>query len=203
MCADQLGHSPVCSCELRPAWQGGRRATLLFGVDDETHQDVGTDFDPYWTKAKGNQDLLPWLGAGLHPNTGFEPRVVNHPDGRVAEKARAIWTRGSDWSAEVCERAVLLLGRPESSALLTPAVARISWILKDDHNRERDYEHIGPFLLAGDRLLERVRNLTVRALPNGTLSRRRSPNMTHGLFARHCTAPSHTRTMRCAGGSSS
>ncbi len=40
----------------------------------------------------------------------------------------------------------------------------------DDHNRELDYEHIGPpFLLAGDRLLERVRNLTVRALPNGTL----------------------------------
>ena len=43
-------------------------------------------------------------------------------------------------------------------------------MLKDDHNRELDYEHIGPpFLLAGDRLLERVRNLTVRALPNGTL----------------------------------
>ena len=80
---------------------------LIFGVDDETHQVVGT---------------------------GFEPRVVNHPDGRVVlfevgaardqpvsfygtayvrvgarktelsrhpEKARAIWTRGTDWSAEV------------------------------------------------------------------------------------------------------
>ena len=228
---------------------------LIFGVDDQTHRVVGTDFDPYRTKAKGNQDLLMWLGAGLQPNTGFEPRVVNHPDGRVVlfevgtardqpvsfygtayirvgasktelgrhpEKARAIWTRGTDWSAEVCERArlddldpealakareqfvvkhpartqdvkkwddttflnkarllkqgavtntaLLLLGRPESSALLSPAVVRISWILKDDGNSERDYEHIGPpFLLAGDRLLERVRNLTVRALPNGTL----------------------------------
>ena len=131
------------------------------------------------------------------------------------EKARAIRTRGTDWSAGVCERAglddlapeavakareqfvlkhparaqdikewddatflnkarvlkqgavtntaLLLLGRPESSALLTPAVARILWIPKDDHNTERDYEHIGPpFLLARDRLLERVRNLTVR-----------------------------------------
>ena len=49
-------------------------------------------------------------------------------------------------------------------------VAKISWILKDDHNIELDYEHIGPpFLLAGDRLLKRVRNLTVRALPSGTL----------------------------------
>ena len=228
---------------------------LVFGIDDETHEVVGTDFDPYNTKAKGNQDLLPWVGAGLHPNAGFEPRIVNHPDGRVVvfevgpardqpvsfrgkayvrvgssktelskypEKARVIWTRGSDWSAEVCEQArlddldpdalvkareqfvikhpaqadevkewddatflnkarvlrqgavtntaLLLLGRPESSALLSPMVAKISWILKDDHNIELDYEHIGPpFLLAGDRLLKRVRNLTVRALPSGTL----------------------------------
>ena len=228
---------------------------LVFGIDDETHEVVGTLFDPYSAKAKGNQDLLPWLGAGLHPNTGFEARVVDHPAGRVVvfevrpardqpvsfrgtayvrvgasktelgrhpEKARVIWTRGSDWSAEVCEgaslddldpealvearrqfvvrhparadeiggwdgltflnkarvlkqgavtnAAVLLLGRPESSSLLAPMVARISWILKDAHNRELDYEHIDPpFLLAGDRLLKRVRNLTVRALPNGTL----------------------------------
>ena len=144
-------------------------------------------------------------------------KLSNHP-----EKARAIWTHGSDWSAEVCEQAslddldpeaiakaheqfivrhpsqaaeiegwdnttflnkarvlwqgaltnaaLLLLGRPESSALLVPAVARISWILKDAHNRELDYEHIEPpFLLAGDRLLQRIRNLIVRTLPNGTL----------------------------------
>ncbi len=122
---------------------------LIFGVDDETHQVVGTGFDPYRTKAKGNQDLLPWLGAGLHPNTGFEPRVANHPDGRVVlfevgaardqpvsfygtayvrvgasntelsrhpEKARAIWTRGTDWSAEVCERARLDDLDPEALA---------------------------------------------------------------------------------------
>ena len=228
---------------------------LIFGIDDETHEVVGTDFDPLNTKAKGNQDLLLWLAMGLHPNTGFDLRIVNYPAGRVVvfevgpardqpvnfygtayirvgssktelskhpEKARAIWTHGSDWSAEVCERAslddldpeaiakareqfivrhppqaaeiegwddttflnkarvlwqgaltnaaLLLLGRPESSALLVPAVARISWVLKDAHNRELDYEHIEPpFLLAGDRLLQRIRNLTVRALPNGTL----------------------------------
>lgn len=49
-------------------------------------------------------------------------------------------------------------------------MAKISWILKDAENRELDYEHIGPpFLLAGDRLLKRIRNLIVRALPSGTL----------------------------------
>lgn len=231
------------------------RGYLIFGIDNASHDVVGTDFDPYATKAKGNQDLLPWLAAGLRPNTGFEPYVVAHPDGRVVlfeigpangepvsfygkpyirvgtsktelgkhpEKARALWTRGSDWSAEVCaaaslgdldpeavgkareqfavkhpgqaaavagwddttflnkarvlkqgavtNTALLLLGRPESATLLSPAVAKISWILKDADNRELDYEHFGPpFLLVGDRLLKRIRNLIVRALPSGTL----------------------------------
>lgn len=234
---------------------GQPRGYLVFGIDDATHDVVGTDFDPYATKGKGNQDLLPWLAAGLRPNTGFEPHVVAHPDGRVVlfeigpangepvgfygtpyirvgtsktelgkhpEKARALWTRGSDWSAEVCpagsladldpdaiskareqfvvkhpgqaatvagwddttflnkarvlkqgsvtNTALLLLGRPESATLLSPAVAKISWILKDAGNRELDYEHFGPpFLLVGDRLLKRIRNLIVRALPSGTL----------------------------------
>lgn len=231
------------------------RGYLVFGIDNQTHAVVGTSLDPYSAKAKGNQDLLPWLSAGLRPNSGVEVHVVEHPDGRVVafeigpakdepvafmgtafvrvgssktelrkhpEKARAIWTRGSDWSAEVCRgatledldseaiakareqflvkhpdqreiaaswddktflnksrvllkgevtnTALLLLGRAESASLLAPAVARISWILKDAKNRELDYEHVGPpFLLAGDRLLKRVRNLTVRALPSGTL----------------------------------
>jgi ATP-dependent DNA helicase RecG len=228
---------------------------LLFGIDDATHEVVGTQFDPYATKAKGTQDLLPWLAAGLRPNAGVEPHIVEHPGGRVVlfeigpardqpvafygtafirvgssktelrnhpEKARALWTRQRDWSAEVCEAAtpadldpeavvkareqfvvkhpsqasdvagwddltflnkarvlkqgvvtntaILLLGRAESATLLSPAVDKISWVLKDADNRELDYEHFGPpFLLAGDRLQKRIRNLIVRALPSGTL----------------------------------
>ena len=251
---EQLGR--YLSALANSACLGGRSSGyLVFGIDDETHEVVGTEFDPYTTKAKGNQDLLPWLGAGLQPNTGFEVHPVDHPNGHVVlfevgpardqpvsfrrtayvrvgasktelnrypEKARAIWTQGSDWSAEVCRQAtlddldpeallkareqfavkhpaqakdveawddatflnkarvlkqgavtntaLLLLGRAESSVLLAPEVAKISWVLKDARNRELDYDHIGPpFLLAGDRLLERVRNLTVRALPSGTL----------------------------------
>lgn len=232
---------------------------LVFGIDDATHAVVGTNFDPYQVKAKGNQDLLLWLRTKLRPDTEFAARDVTHPDGRVVifqiapatnqpvsfsgkpyvrigasktdldkypEKARVIWTRpdqaASDWSAEVCEHAglddldpaalrkareqfvvkhpvqthevdgwddvtllnkakvlkqgavtntaVLLLGRPETSTLLAPKVTSIFWGLKDSENRELDYAHIEPpFLLAGDRLLRRVRNLTVRPLPNRTL----------------------------------
>ncbi|MFO1029489.1 MAG: ATP-binding protein [Planctomycetota bacterium] len=228
---------------------------LLFGIDDANHAVVGTTFDPYKEKAKGNQGLLPWLTAGLIPNPGVEPLVVDHPDGRVVvlavgpariqpvafygtawvrigssktqltkhpEKARALWTLGYDWSAEtvhgatladldpeavlvarrqfatkhpgqaaeiaawddptflnkarvlrqgaITRTAILLLGRAEAATALAPAVARVSWILKDKDNKELDFAHIDPpFLLAGDRLLQRVRNLTLRILPVGTL----------------------------------
>ena len=144
-------------------------------------------------------------------------KLSNHP-----EKQRSLWTRGSDWSSEICvgaqlsdldptaiemarqqfrikhptqfdeleqwddetflnkakvlrksaitNSALLLLGRSESAALLAPHVARISWVLKDDTNKELDYEHIGlPLIQAGDQLLTRIRNLTVRAMPSGTL----------------------------------
>jgi ATP-dependent DNA helicase RecG len=237
------------------ALQRQDRGYLLFGIDDTTHTVVGTTFDPYKEKAKGNQDLLPWLSAGLVPNPGVEPLVVDHPDGRVVvlvvgpariqpvafhgtawvrvgssksqlskhpEKARVLWTIGYDWSADiipgasladldpealatarrqfttkhpgqaaeiaawddltflnkarvlrqgaVTRAAILLLGRPEAATALAPAMARVSWILKDKDNRELDYAHIDPpFLLAGDRLLQKVRNLTLRILPVGTL----------------------------------
>ncbi|EFK06125.1 divergent AAA domain protein [delta proteobacterium NaphS2] len=51
----------------------------------------------------------------------------------------------------ITNTAILLLGRPESSALITPSVARISWILRNDQNQEMDYAHFGPpFLLNVD-----------------------------------------------------
>lgn len=70
----------------------------------------------------------------------------------------------------VTHAALLLLGRSEASALIAPAVARISWLLKNERNEDLDYEHFGtPFLLNVDRMLARIRNLTVRELPDGTL----------------------------------
>lgn len=234
---------------------GKPRGYLVFGIQNQTHAVVGTQFDPYEVKAKGNQDLLVWLAMGLQPNVGFEVYILAHPKGRVVffevgpawdrpvrfygtafirvgtsktelhkhpEKERAIWTRRTDWSGQVCEgatqadldadallktreqfrikhpkqvaeldcwddaaflnkakltvrgavtsAALLLLGKPESATLLSPAVARISWILKDAQNRELDYEHFGPpFLLQVDRVLGRIRNLNIRTLPSGTL----------------------------------
>jgi ATP-dependent DNA helicase RecG len=231
---------------------------LVFGIHDKTHEVVGTTFDPYTEKGKGEQPLQLWLTLRLQPNLGFsiypvlylEKKIVvfeinaavdrpvsfhekewirvgecktelrNHP-----EKAREIWNRKyrlDDWSAKICERAtiedlddeaitqakveyktkyplqaqnvdswdsltflnkakiaiqnritnaaIILLGKPESASLIAPAVARISWILKDDKNNEKDYQHFGPpFLLSVAAVFKKVRNLTIRHLPDGTL----------------------------------
>lgn len=67
--------------------------------------------------------------------------------------------------------AIILLGKVESAALLSPRVAQVSWIYKDEHGVVRDdYEHFGPpLLLQVDALFAKLRNLTVRQLPDGTL----------------------------------
>ena len=66
--------------------------------------------------------------------------------------------------------AILLLGNPESASLLSPFVARMTWIIKDSDGIELDYQHFAPpFLTNVDRLFARIRNLTIRELPGGTL----------------------------------
>ena len=60
------------------------RGYLVFGNRfDESHDVVGTSFDPYMAKAKGNQALLPWLVAGLRPHIGVEVNVVERDDRRI------------------------------------------------------------------------------------------------------------------------
>ena len=55
---------------------------LLWGIDDESHSIVGTDFDPN-TEKVGNQGIQLWLSQMLSPDLAFQFRVVGHPNGRV------------------------------------------------------------------------------------------------------------------------
>lgn len=62
---------------------------------------------------------------------------------------------------------LLLLGKSESTHLLSPAVAELSWKLEGP---ERAYEHFPPpFLLTSSRLYQRIRNLRLTFLPPGQL----------------------------------
>ena len=55
---------------------------LVFGVEDKTRRIIGTKFDAN-TKAKGNEDLIPWLSRLLNPRIHFEHHTLNHTEGRV------------------------------------------------------------------------------------------------------------------------
>lgn len=65
---------------------------------------------------------------------------------------------------------ILLLGKPEAEHFLAPAIARITWVLKNTKNEEKDYEHFScPFLLSIDKVFTRIRNLKYRYIKDGTL----------------------------------
>jgi len=73
-------------------------------------------------------------------------------------------------NGKITRTAILLLGKSESEYYITPAVAQISWILKDRDNIAKDYEHFFcPFLLSADALYNKIRNLKYRYLMEGTL----------------------------------
>ncbi|MFN3019928.1 RNA-binding domain-containing protein [Chryseobacterium sp. TY3] len=71
---------------------------------------------------------------------------------------------------KITNTAILLLGKPESEHFINPATARISWILKDKDNIEKDYEHFyNPFITAVEKLSSKIRNLKYRYIKSGTL----------------------------------
>jgi len=73
-------------------------------------------------------------------------------------------------NGQITRAAIILLGKPESEHYLTPAVAKISWILKDRDNISKDYEHFScPFILSVEELYGKIRNLKYRYLTDGTL----------------------------------
>ena len=70
----------------------------------------------------------------------------------------------------ITRAAIILLGKPVSVFKLRPAVVRVTWSLRDEKQDVVDYEHFtAPFILTVDQILAKVRNLTMREMPGGTL----------------------------------
>ena len=66
--------------------------------------------------------------------------------------------------------ALLLLGKTTSAYKLAPAVPQITWTLINEDGRKIDYKHFTiPFVLTVDEVLAKIRNLTMREMPGGTL----------------------------------
>ncbi|GHU60504.1 hypothetical protein FACS1894121_0700 [Bacteroidia bacterium] len=67
---------------------------------------------------------------------------------------------------KITNTAILLLGKEEASALLSPAVGQISWILKDT---PEGYEHFyTPFILTVNKVIACIRNTNYRYMIDDT-----------------------------------
>ena len=65
---------------------------------------------------------------------------------------------------------ILLLAKPESEHFISPATAKVSWILKDKDNLEKDYQHFScPLLLEVENVKSKIRNLKYRYIKDGSL----------------------------------
>jgi len=65
---------------------------------------------------------------------------------------------------------LLLLGKEEKAYLLTPAVPKITWVLKNEDGIEEGYEHFGlPLLLSARQLHAKIRNHKIRVMSDARL----------------------------------
>lgn len=60
------------------AYLGRDCAYKVWGVDDDTHQLIGTTFNPLDCKVKGNQLLPIWLKQVLSPNANYDFKSIQH-----------------------------------------------------------------------------------------------------------------------------
>ena len=138
-------------------------AWLVFGIENIHHKITGTKF------RQNRKDLDP--NAITYAKEKFlvkfpelKEDITTWDDITFLNKAK-ITIKG-----KITRTAIILLGRNEAEHYLIPSIARIRWILKTVGNEEKDYDIFScPFILAIDKVYEKIRNLKYRYLPKGTL----------------------------------
>lgn len=114
-----------------------------------------TDLDPA-ALARARQSF-----ASLHGERLSQTTINGWDDATLLDKAK-LTIHG-----QITRAALILLGRNESTHLLNPCVAELTWKLESD---EQDYEHFHPpFLLETSRLYQRIRNVRLRLERPGEL----------------------------------
>lgn len=99
-----------------------------------------------------------------HRNDSFADEIANWDDEKFLNKAKLTI------DGKITKTALVLLGQPESVHWLNPSAVKITWNLMDNDNTNIDYQHFEPpLLLAVDRVFAKIRNITIRTMPDGTL----------------------------------
>ncbi|WP_301663117.1 ATP-binding protein [Methanoculleus frigidifontis] len=113
----------------------------------------------------------------------LDPEAIAFARAKYKKKHRNLAEEVDEWDdatflskAKVCrdgkitKTAIILLGKGEAGHYLSPAIARITWVLRDDAEIEVDYAHFDqPMILAVDKVFEKIRNLTIRYISEETL----------------------------------
>ena len=139
--------------ELRKDWHDAILAEPLAGEDWSAVVVLGAKLDDLDPDAVA---LARRKFTDRHLDKRWVGDIAGWTDALFLDKAKI--TRGGG----VTRAALLLLGRSESAALLSPNPAEISWKLPD----ERVIEHFAPpFLLTTTEVLKRIRNPNIKLFP--------------------------------------
>ncbi|PCH54241.1 MAG: transcriptional regulator [Flavobacteriaceae bacterium] len=106
------------------ALHGRRFGYLVYGIHNITHEVVGTDFDPWRAKGKGNEGLEPWLARLLEPRIDFH--ILKHgEDGKtiIIFKIDAVRERPVSFSG----RAYIRIGEYKKALSEFPEKERKIW----------------------------------------------------------------------------
>jgi len=99
--------------------------------------------------------------AKKHAQRLSEDEVLDWPIETFLDRAKVAR------NGQLTRTALLLLGKPESSHLLSPHPAQITWKLVGE---EKAYKHLGPpFLLTTTEIYQQIRNIQMKILPADSL----------------------------------
>lgn len=97
-------------------------------------------------------------------NAGLAAEVDDWDDTTFLNKAKVCI------AGKITRTAIILLGKPESEVMLSPAISQITWVLKDERGVEIDYAHFHPPLLVNtEAVFGKIRNLTYRYIKKTAL----------------------------------
>jgi ATP-dependent DNA helicase RecG len=159
------------------SWKGHR-----FGRDGES---LGALNDREYDLIRNQNSVVDWSAQIIQEATidDLSREAIAFAKEQYIEKNKKNESEIRQWDSEkflnkakvtiqgkITRTAILLLGKPESDHFINPAQAKLSWILKDRDNIEKDYEHFGcPFILSVSELKNKIRNLKYRYIQDGSL----------------------------------
>lgn len=159
------------------SWKG-----FHYGRDGES---LGALNEHEYAKIKSQNNSFDW-SAQIIKNatlTDLSEEAIAQARIRFAQKNPILKVEIESWSdtvflnkakitikGQITHTAIVLLGKPEADQFLNPATSKVTWILKDNDNIEKDYEHFScPLLLNVEKIFGKIRNLKFRYIKDGTL----------------------------------